>query len=150
MTTKRDVIENYIKQFRDFGPQVVDCFSNGMCYQFMTILRKRFGPFCTTPMYDPVMNHFATQIEGRIYDIRGDITDLKEYRWERWTTTIAEDPSHAKRIQRDCADKVPSNVLICKYCDNCFYDDILNTDICILDKSAVDIDTPCTKGKTRE
>jgi hypothetical protein len=79
LTTKRDVIENYIKQFRDFGPQVVDCFSHGMCYQFMTILRTRFGLLCTTPVYDEVINHFATEIDGGIYDMTGDITDDPQY-----------------------------------------------------------------------
>jgi hypothetical protein len=146
LTTKRDVIENYIKQFRDFGPQVVDCFSHGMCYQFMTILRKRFGPFCTTPVYDEVINHFATEIDGRIYDITGDITDDTQYHWKRWTTVCAEDHKHANRICRDCVDKVPSDTLICKYCDNSFYDEILNTYLCGLDNKPVDLDTPCTKG----
>lgn len=79
LKTKADVIEDYIQQF---GIDVVDCFSNGMCYHFMTILRKRFGPFCTTPMYDEVMNHFATKIDDRIYDITND----PRYHWERWTT----------------------------------------------------------------
>ena len=144
--TKRDVIENYIKQFRDFGPQVIDCFSNGMCYQFMTILRKRFGPFCTTPLYDEVINHFATEIDGRIYDITGDITDDPQYHWERWTAVCAEDSKHASRIYHDCVDKVPSDTLICKYCDNSFHSEILNTYLCDLDNTPVDIDTHCMNG----
>lgn len=149
LKTKQDVILNFIRQFQDFGPQVVNCFSNGMCYQFMTILRKRFGPFCTTPVYDEVVNHFATEIDGRIYDITGDITDNQEYHWKRWTIVVAEDYKHAERIRRDCIDKVPSDVLICNYCDLCFYDEILNAHICDLDKEVVDVDTPCRKGGTR-
>ena len=148
--TKRDLIEDYIQQFRQFGTDVVDCFSNGMCYQFMVILRKRFGPFCTTPVYDEVMNHFATKIDGRIYDITGDITDDPKYKWERWTTVRSRDWRHTERILRDCVDKVPSGVLICKYCDLCFFDETLNAHICDLDKEAVDVDTPCRKGGTRE
>ena len=112
LKTKADVIEDYIQQFRQFGPDVVDCFSHGMCYQFMTILRKRFDPFCTTPVYD--------EINGRIYDINGDITDDPQYHWKRWTTVCAEDYKHANRIRRDCVDKVPADTLICKYCDHCF------------------------------
>lgn len=150
ITTKRDLIEDYIQQFRQFGTDVVDCFSNGMCYQFMVILRKRFGPFCTTPVYDEVMNHFATEIDGRIYDISGDITDNQEYHWKRWTQVAADDWKHAQRIRRDCSDKVPSDVVICKYCGHCFYDDILNTYLCDKDNNVVDLDTPCTKGETRE
>lgn len=148
LKTKQDIILNFIKQFRDFGPQVVDCFSNGMCYQFMTILRKRFGPFCTTPVYDETLNHFATEIDGRIYDITGDITDNQEYHWKRWTTVVAEDYRRSEIIRRDCIDKIPSDVLICKYCDMCFYDEILNTYLCDIDRQGipVDIDTPCMKG----
>ena len=141
--TKVDVIEDFINQFRQFGTDVVDCFSNGMCYYFMCILRKRFGPFCTTPMYDEVMNHFATMIDGRIYDITGDITDDPKYKWERWTAVCVLDHRHSERIRRDCVDKVPSDVLICKYCDNCVYDEILNVYICDHDDEPVDIDTPC-------
>lgn len=148
--TKRDLIEDYIQQFRQFGTDVVDCFSNGMCYQFMVILRKRFGPFCTTPVYDEVMNHFATKIDGRIYDITGDITDDPKYKWERWTTVRSRDWRHTERILRDCVDKVPSGVLICKYCDLCFFDETLGAHICDLDKEAVDVDTPCRKGGTQE
>lgn len=49
------------------------------------------------------------------------------------------------------ADKVPSDTLICKYCDNSFYDEILNTYLCGLDNSPVDLDTPpCTKGVKRQ
>ena len=145
LKTKADVIEDYIQQFRQFGTDVVDCFSNGMCYQFMVILRKRFGPFCTTPVYDEVINHFATEIDGRIYDITGDITDDPQYHWKRWTTVCTEDYKHANRICRDCSDKVPSDTLICKYCDNSFYDEILNTYLCGLDNTPVDLDTPCIK-----
>ena len=150
LSTKQDIILNFIKQFQDFGPQVVNCFSNGMCYHFMCILRKRFGPFCTTPVYDEVANHFATKIDGRIYDITGDITDDPQYKWERWTTVQYRDWCHTERILRDCVDKVPSDILICKYCDLCFFDGTLNTHICDLDKEAIDIDTPCRKGGKRE
>ena len=150
LKTKADVIEDYIQQFRQFGTDVVDCFSNGMCYHFMTILRKRFGPFCTTPMYDEAMNHFATKIDDRIYDVTGDITDDPRYHWERWTTVRSRDWRHTERILRDCVDKVPSDTLICKYCDNSFYDEILNTYLCGLDNTPVDLDTPCVKGIERE
>ena len=148
MKTKQDIILDFIKQFRDLGAE--NCFSNGMCYHFMCILRKRFGPFCTTPMYDEVMNHFATKIDGRIYDITGDITDDSKYKWERWITVQSRDWRHTERILRDCVDKVPSNILICKYCDLCFFDETLNTHICDLDKESVDVDTPCRKGGTRK
>lgn len=147
ITTKQDIILNYIEQFRAFGPQVVDCFSNGMCYHFMTILQKRFGPFCTTPMYDDVMNHFATKIDDRIYDITGDVTDDPKYNWQPWQPWSYIRANEPERIYRDCADKVPSDVLICKYCDVSCYDETLNTYICGHDVEPVDIDTPCRRRR---
>ena len=148
--TKHELVLDFIWQFRKFGSDVADAFSNGMCFHFTTILRHRFGSLYCPIMYDQVANHFATQIEGRIYDITGDITDDPQYHWKRWTTVCAEDYKHANRIRRDCVDKVPSDTLICKYGDNSFYDEILNTYLCGLDNSPVDLDTPCVKGVERE
>jgi hypothetical protein len=146
MKTKQDIVENYIQQFRQFGEDVVDCFSNGMCYQFMVILQKRFGPLCTTPLYDEITNHFATKIGDRIYDINGDITDDPRYNWKRWTSVVAEDYCRSQRIYHDCVDKVPADVLICKYCNKCLYEQTLNAHICSIDNKPIDVDAPCSKG----
>ena len=148
--TKHELVLDFIWQFRKFGSDVADAFSNGMCFHFTTILRHRLGCGWCTIMYDQVANHFATQIEGRIYDITGDITDDPKYKWERWTTVRSRDWRHTERILRDCVDKVPSGVHICKYCDLCFFDETLGAHICDLDKEAVDVDTPCRKGGTQE
>lgn len=101
MTTK---INNFIKQFRDFGPDVVDCFSNGMCWYFTVILRERFGAGDEyRVVYDPVINHFALEMdEGHIFDITGDITDNKEYKWQYWEDYIQQNIREAQRICRDC------------------------------------------------
>ena len=50
-------------------------------------------------MYDPVANHFAAGIQGRNYDITGDITDL--YRMVPWED-YDFDPSARKRIEEYC------------------------------------------------
>jgi hypothetical protein len=94
-------INNFIKQFRDFGPDVVNCFSNGMCWYFTVILRERFGEEYKV-VYDPIINHFALEIYGRIYDITGDITENSEYNWKYWDEFIQEDVMLAQRICRDC------------------------------------------------
>lgn len=117
--TKREIILNFISQFRELGAE--NCFSNGMCYYFTLILRKRFDPFYSTIMYDEIMNHFATRIDGRIYDITGDITDNPQYHWERWSTIKERDELHASRIQRDCIDKVPNDIHLCGFCPNITY-----------------------------
>ena len=69
--TKQELILDYIKQFHYFGINAMA----GHSYHFTLILRHRFGPGYCTIMYDETYNYFATKIEGRIYDICGDITD---------------------------------------------------------------------------
>ena len=77
--TKREVIEDFIHQFNAFGPDVRKCFSYGMCYHFALILHIRFRDEDAHKLYDPVNGHFAVQINGRIYDITGDITEATIY-----------------------------------------------------------------------
>lgn len=121
LKTKHDVILNFIEQFRELGAE--NCFSNGMCYYFTVILRTRFGGYSTKRLYDPVANHFATQIDGRIYDITGDITDEPDHKWIEWMAYQRIDSTHARRIERDCITKVPSDVHICQYCSDLFCGD---------------------------
>lgn len=144
LKTKHDIIENFIQQFRQFGTDVVDCFSCGMCFHFAWILKARFGPGPEV-VYDPVINHFACRIDDRIYDISGDITDNTEYKWETWATFKGKDQKETMRIVRDCVWKIPDGVLVCGICPMCFEDDWGNY-ICDLDNSPVDPDQPCTKG----
>ena len=128
LKTKHDIIENFIHQFRQFGTDVVDCFSCGMCFHFAWILKARFGP--------------GPEI---IYDISGDITDHTEYKWETWATFKGKDQKETMKIVRDCVWKIPDGVLVCGICPMCFEDDWGNH-ICDLDNSPVDPDQPCTKG----
>jgi hypothetical protein len=142
--TKQDIILDYINQFRQFGPEVIEyCFSSGMCWQFSTLLAIRFRPN-SRKVYDPIVNHFATEIDGRIYDIRGDITDLP-YQWEYWDTYRLQDPKHTKRIVRDCVRKLPSDVATCEFCENVYEDDWCNF-YCSLTKEPVDPNHICEKG----
>lgn len=144
MMTKIDVIENFIKQFRNFGPDVVDCFSNGMCFHFATILFTRFEG---SIVYDPIDNHFAFRADGRIYDITGDITD-KPHKWKDWASYIYEDPLHTDHIRRDCIWKVPSDVVLCEFCTHSFGDDWGDL-ICSKDMKPVLGDHTCEKGENR-
>lgn len=141
--TKQDVIEDYIQEFRQFGTDVADCFSYGMCWHFATLLCIRFRNTATR-VYDPVENHFAVEIDGHIYDIRGDITNLP-YKWEAWETYRLRDPKHTKRIIRDCVRKIPSKYTTCEFCDNSYEDDWCNY-YCSLTKQPVDPDHTCEKG----
>lgn len=145
--TKQEIILNYIKQFRDFGPQVENCFSNGMCYHFSLILCARFRDNAWR-VYDPIINHFAVQIDGRIYDITGDITDNTEYNWKLWDSYQYEDPLHTEHIRRDCMWKVPSDVVICEFCSHSFEDDWGNL-VCDIDYNPVESNHSCEKGENK-
>lgn len=145
--TRQEIILNFISQFRDFGPQVENCFSNGMCYHFSLILCARFRDNAWR-VYDPIVNHFAVQIDGRIYDITGDITDNTEYNWKLWDSYQYEDPLHTEHIRRDCMWKVPFDVVICEFCSHSFEDDWGNL-ICDIDYNPVESNHSCEKGENK-
>ena len=140
---KREIIENFIHQFIAFGDDVRKCFSNGMCYHFTTLLRARFGDDCRV-MYDPIINHFATEIDDRIYDITGDITDNGKYKFVYWDSYKYNDLKEAQRIYRDCIYQVPNEIVLCGLCGHC-YRDYWGTLICDLYNKPVNFDDNCSK-----
>ena len=139
---KPQIILNFIKQFRDYGPEVVNLFSNGMCWHFAIILRDRFGGF-NPIMYDPVINHFAVQIGDRIYDITGDISDDPKYNFILWTE-YKFDTKEMQRIYRDCILKIPYQYHLCYNCDHISFDKY-GTIICDINNEPIDLDKPCDK-----
>ena len=141
ITNKHEVVLNFIEQFRHFGPNIENCFSNSMCWYFTTILRGRFV-IENQAMYDPIANHFATEIDGRIYDITGDITDNPEYKFEYWGSYWLNDLNETALIRRDCIWKIPPDLLTCGICPHGYEDDYGNL-ICDVDNSPVDWDDPC-------
>lgn len=103
MKTDLEVL-NFIKQFRELDAS--KCFLNGMCYYFTVILERRFAATRgIIIMYDQVMNHFATKIDNRIYDISGDVTDDAHFHWEPWRKVQETDALLTERIIRDCIQK---------------------------------------------
>jgi hypothetical protein len=121
--TKRDLVLDFIEQFNKFGPNVTDCFSNGMCYWFAHILHQRFY-YDSQIMYDPVTNHFACLIDDRVYDITGEVTH--DGRWDYWSSYQLGDAAHTVRLYRDCIYKVPDGITICALCDEAYEDDFGN------------------------
>ena len=90
-------IDEFIKRFHEH--QTTDeTFLNGCCYWFAFILYRRFIRAGSRIMYDQIENHFGTQIQGRVYDITGDVTKL--YQWEPWDKL--DDDLLKSRITRDC------------------------------------------------
>ena len=107
--SSRETILNFIAEFSLHGnrQQVIECFTQGYCYWFAYILQGRFIEFFrdTAIMYDDIANHFGCLIDGRIYDITGDVTD--KYNWKLWYEAYLEDPLRGERIERDCVYKLP-------------------------------------------
>ena len=95
--TNNDVL-NFIKRFHDYNDNVTDVFTNGCCYYFARDLAFRFFRTEAEIMYDPVACHFGTKVDGRVYDITGDVTD--SYRWEPWKDF--DDVLEKARIILDC------------------------------------------------
>lgn len=96
----RDNVLSFIRHFS----KASDVFLNGCCYWFAYILQGRFGG---TMMYEPVENHFVQEIDGRLYDCSGDVTD--EYssrpRLMPWSEVERYDELLYWRIVRDCIVK---------------------------------------------
>lgn len=88
----------FIKKFSDFGNQVIECFTEGNCFWFAKVLAMEFAGEI---YYDPIVGHFATMINGVLYDITGaventsDFTPLEE---------IRKDELLWARLRRDCVD----------------------------------------------
>ena len=91
-------ILQFIKKFSNFGPQVVDCFTKGNCYWFARILAIEF---MGAIYYDPIVGHFATMINGVLYDITGAVENTNNF---VSLEEIRKDELLWARLQRDCVD----------------------------------------------
>lgn len=90
-------VENFLKRFH-LSENVDEVFTCGCCYWFAAVLFGRFIRDGATIMYDEVANHFGTRIQGKVYDITGDVTN--KYKWVSWESIT--DSSLRARIVRDC------------------------------------------------
>ena len=73
-------VEKFINKFKFLNPPAADdLFLYGDCYYFAVILKERFKDRATIK-YLIIDNHFITEIDGRMYDIRGDITNSVDYK----------------------------------------------------------------------
>ena len=77
MSRAKEVL-SYIDGFRSFDKSgdIERLFTQGYCYQFARLLEDRFDAEDTYIQYEPIEGHFVTQIDGRLYDIRGDVTEF--------------------------------------------------------------------------
>ena len=89
-------IADFLHRFHLGGGDVDTVFTCGCCYWFAEILCKRFPN--SVMMYDQVANHFVVEIEGRLYDITGDVTE--KYNVAPWDEL--DDDLLRSRIIRHC------------------------------------------------
>lgn len=73
-------IVKFIKKFQ--GEDTISIFTNNCSYWFAFILYKRFIRNGAKIMVNTESKYFGTEIDGRIYDITGDISD--KYHWIPW------------------------------------------------------------------
>ena len=97
---KKEILA-FIKQFQNQG--TIETFTEGCCYWFAIILKKRFVAKHPIIMYNPIDNHFATKIGDTLYDITGAIS-FNEF--ESWNEFAKEDYLLTRRIIKDCILKV--------------------------------------------
>ena len=92
----KDEILHFIAQFAS----AKDCFLHGCCYWFAVILKYRFSRQAScTIMYHVIDNHFATLIEGALYDASGEIA---QDGFMDWDDVPDYDCLEYERIIRDC------------------------------------------------
>ena len=95
-------VERFIFKFKHLHPIAAEnMFMFGDCYYFSIILKERFKD--ATIKYLMIDNHFITEINGRMYDIRGDVTDIIDTKQLiNWDDMNEFDELLYKRIIRDC------------------------------------------------
>lgn len=92
---KETEVLNFIERFQT--KDTIEVFTKGCCYWFARILEERFGG-CM--YYNPIANHFATSIQGCLYDITGKIKTTKE--WVLWFCYELDEPLDSERINKNC------------------------------------------------
>lgn len=91
-------ILRFIKKFSDFGNQVLECFTKGNCFWFAMVLAIEFAGEI---YYDPIVGHFATMINGVMYDITGVVENASDF---ISLEEICKDELLWARLKRDCVD----------------------------------------------
>ena len=95
--TSKNILR-FIKKFSDFGNQVVECFTKGNCFWFAMVLAMEFAGEI---YYDPIVGHFATMIDGAMYDITGVVENTSNF---VSLEEIRKDELLWARLRRDCVD----------------------------------------------
>lgn len=93
-------INAFLKRFHPADDRVDTVFTNGCCYWFAEILHQRFPS--SRICYNTDYGHFVTEIDGRLYDITGDVTEKYLPKLQAWDSF--RDELVKSRIIRDCVN----------------------------------------------
>jgi hypothetical protein len=100
-------ITNFILELNKSDEYIHHIFTKGGCYKFHILLSKMFKK--CTPYISKDENHVITRINGRYYDITGEVTDLDGYTFlGKRRIPIVENWSFRK-----------NNLLLLDECPNC-------------------------------
>lgn len=76
------MIHQEVMQFISRFASARECFLYGCCYWFAFILKTRFSTHSKCElMYHVIDNHFATMIDGELYDASGHISVVGFVPW---------------------------------------------------------------------
>lgn len=103
METHQKVLK-FINHFTNYGnyKDVITSFTAGNCYYFAVCLFDRFDGYDPVIVYDPIANHWACEIEGRIYDITGELTDINNFEdWYDFVKSV-NDYLYLSRLYEQC------------------------------------------------
>lgn len=84
---KNQDVANFLNRFHHFEHDVTYTFIHGCCYWFAVMLHERFPGSRIMLCKDAL--HFVTEIEGRLYDITGDVTG--EHDVVPWDSVVGRD-----------------------------------------------------------
>lgn len=92
-----DKVNKFLDRFHK-SDDIDTIFTSEACYWFAYILYRRFIRDGATLMFANSDNHFGTKINGKVYDITGEVT--RKYDWRPWLEF--GDEKEKERIMRDC------------------------------------------------
>ena len=99
VTDTHTEVNDFIEKFHIPDEDITTVFTQGCCYWFSHILKERFKDVAEIK-YNPIEGHFATEIYGILYDIKGRLTVIDQHQWYSWDRY--PDIKEKERIERDC------------------------------------------------
>ena len=142
---KKSLILDFIDRFNR-GAQLRELFEGEASYHFSVILKERFKDEEIYVIYHPTYHVFATHINGRIYDITGDITDdINIHEWILLNDMPYIDMARTHRMRRDYIWLIPKDTVLCEFCQYSD-DDNWGNKICKFDNHPVTGNNSCGRG----